>query len=514
MKRGKLTIGLGSFGLAGIFLLLLFLFNLIFYRHFIRIDLTEDKIYTLSESSKKVMRNLDDLINIKVYFSKKLPTNLLILRQEVRDLLEEYKTYAHGNLKVEFIDPKDDPQIESQVLRLGIPTVQMNILEKDKFEVVKGYLGMAFFYEDRVEIIPVIESTENLEYEITSRILKVRRGKTESVGLLVSKDNDRYEILKSELEKQYNVRTYYPGDEIPDTLRVLILTTLKDLDSLDIFRLDQYIMKGGKVIFLVDAVEIDENLRTSTVPQDKFKILENYGIKVNTDLVLDRFNEVAPFSQGMIRFFVPYPYWVKIQKRGFDSKHPVVQRLESLVLPWTSSLEITLDSASTVNAVVLAKSSPHSWIQKGFFNLNPQAIRRPSKDGTEEHALVVLLNGVFKSYYKNGNIPEGISKDNLITESVETQLLVVGNSRFVEDIYTQFFPENLVFLLNVVDYMSLSEDLIAIRSKGVTDRPLKELTERSKMIFKIANTYGMAVLVVIFGLIRYAWRRKERKRGV
>jgi len=514
MKRGRLTIGLGSLGLAGLLLILLFFLNLIFYRHFIRVDLTEDKIYTLSKSSKKVMKNLDDLINVKVYFSKKLPTDLLILRQEVKDLLEEYKTYAHGNLKVEFIDPKDDPQVESQVLRLGIPTVQMNILEKDKLEVVKGYLGMAFFYEDRVEVIPVVESTENLEYEITSRILKVRRGKTENVGILVSKDRDNYEVLKSELEKQYKVKTYYPGDEIPDTLKVLILTTLKDLDSLDFFRLDQYLMKGGKVIFLVDAVEIDENLRTNLVPQDKFKILENYGVKVNNDLVLDRYNEVAPFSQGMIRFFVPYPYWVKVQRRGFNSEHPIVQRLESLVLPWTSSIEVTLDSASTVNAVVLAKSSPYSWIQKGFFNLSPQAIPRPSKEGTEERPLVVLLSGVFKSYYQDGNIPEGVERDNFIPESVETQILVVGNSRFVEDIYTQFFPENLVFLMNVVDYMSLSEDLIAIRSKGVTDRPLKELSEKSKMGFKIANTYGMAVLVVIFGLVRYAWRRRERKRRV
>jgi gliding-associated putative ABC transporter substrate-binding component GldG len=514
MKSGKFKLGLGSFGLAGLLLLLLFFLNLIFYRHFVRIDLTEDKLYTLSESSKKAMKNLDDIVNIKVYFSKKLPTNLLVLRQEVKDLLEEYKTYAHGNLKVEFIDPKDDPKIESQVLRLGIPTVQMNILEKDKFEVVKGYLGMAFFYEDRVEIIPVVESTENLEYEITSRILKVWRGKTETVGLLVSKERDSYEILRSELEKEYNVKTYYPGDEIPDTLKVLILTTLKELDSLDLFRIDQYIMKGGKVLFLVNAVEIDENLRANTIPVDKLEILENYGIKVNRDLVLDRYNEIAPFSQGMMRFFVPYPYWVKIQKRGFDPEHPVVQRLESIVLPWTSSLEITLDTASTVNAVVLAKSSPYSWIQKGFFNLNPQAIPKPSKEGVKERPLVVLLNGVFKSYYKDGKIPEGVSGENLLTESVETQLLVVGNSRFVEDLYTQFFPENLVFLLNVIDYMSLSEDLIAIRSKGITDRPLKELSERGKMFFKIFNTYGMAVLVVVFGLVRYAWRRRERKRGV
>lgn len=503
MKRGKIKRGLSSLTLAILFLLVVLVLNFISYNIFTRVDLTEDKLYTLSPASKRLMKSLDDIVNVKVYFSKKLPPDLLVLRNEVKDLLDEYSRYAHGNLKVEFIDPTSDPKIETQVQRMGIPPVQMNVFEKDKIEVVKGYLGIAVMYEDRFEVIPIVQTLENLEYEISSRILKVYRNEIIPVGLHVKKeDEENFSTLKRELKKQYNVVTLHNGDDIPDSLKVLIVLDLPSMDSSDLKKLDGYIEKGGNVIFLVNGVDIDmQTLRATPVARKKLEYLDKFHVKLNNDLVLDRFNEVAPFSQGYIRFLVPYPYWVKTIKRYMNSTHPILSKLDAVSFPWTSSIELLVDSTDTTSGIevtILARTSPQAWTRRGMFDLNPQSVRMPPpKSEKKQYNLAVLLRGSF------------LSKDE--KKSPMSTILIVGNNRMVQDLFTDLFPQDIVFVMNAVDYMGLGEDLIGIRSKGITERSLKPIGEKTKLVLKIILTYGMALLVVVFGLVRYTLRRRRMK---
>ncbi|MBU4484644.1 GldG family protein, partial [bacterium] len=154
-------------------LIILFVLNFLSARHFIRLDLTKDNEYTLADSTKRLLKGLDDIITVRVYFTKDLPPALFSLKRSVDDVLDEYKTYAKGNFRVEYIDPQESPQQEQTVMMMGIPPLQVNVLEKDKRELTKVYLGMAVLFEDRQEILPAIQTVANLEYQLASAILRV-----------------------------------------------------------------------------------------------------------------------------------------------------------------------------------------------------------------------------------------------------------------------------------------------------------------------------------------------------
>jgi ABC-2 type transport system permease protein len=511
-----------SITLVVLLVVILIVVNIFAARHFVRVDLTNEKIYTLSPASRRIAARLDDLLTIEVYLSKKLPPNLVGLRNSIEDLLAEYRAYSGGKIKVKFLDPADDPEMERKLARLGVPRVQMNIIERDQAQVISGYLGMGIFYEDRAEVIPVIESPSMLEYDLSTAIIKVIGEQKPQIGFLLTGSgydfSVDFEALRSELEKQYEVREVRleRGLGVPDGINTLLIAGVRDLTDWQLYEIDQFIMRGGKTMFMLDPIEIGEGLVATAQEGLPYELLHHYGVDVNRDLVLDTSNEMASFSSGFFSFFVPYPFWVKVRQEGFNPENPVVSRLESLSLPWTSSLDVVAHAQPDVEVVPLAASTPRSWRQVDYFDLNPQqdfASRMPAE--RESMMLVALLSGSFDSYFSDKEVPTPEERETPpsrepITKSIDTQMIVVGNSRFAVNDFMPRFPTNMVFLLNAVDWFSLSEDLISIRSRTVTDRPLSELTEPQKTAFKVINTYGMAFAIVVFGLARLLMRRREK----
>ncbi len=484
--------------------LILVVVNFISSRVFVRLDLTSNKLYTLSRSSKEAVKNLDDILIVKVFFSKKLPPNLLPLREHLADLLEEYRSASGGKVRVEFIDPQKDRETEMMVMKLGIPPVQMNVLEKNKLEVVKGYLGVALFYGDKTEVIPVVERADNLEYEITSRILKLVEGGERKVGVLLkggdhSFDED-YSELKNEIEKQYKL-VEIRDSIIPEDIDLLIVAGVEKLEESDRRAIDTYLMRGGRIIFLVDGVDIGKNLEAHAAPPEPLKFLKAYGFKVNRDLVMDVSNEVAPFSSGYIRFFVPYPCWVKVRKENLSKKNPIVRGLSSIVFPWPSSIEVLRDSLIKVDT--LATSTPKSWTQEGYIVINPEML--PKAKERSKKVLAILAKGCFKSAFADSAAPDSVRR------SPSTAIMVVGNTRFLQDGFVRTYDENMAFFMNAVDYLGFGNKLISIRSKVAVDRPIKPISDTAKEIYKLFNTFGMAAVVVIFGLVRYFIRKREKE---
>ena len=149
-----------------------------------RIDMTEGKEYSISASTKKILKNLDDIVNIKVYFSKNLPPNLTKVATDVKDILSEYKAYAGKNLRITWEDPAENDDARSMARSLGIPEVQMQTFEKDKAQVINGYLGIAVLYEDKKETLPVVQNLQNLEYDLTMAVMKVSRKSIPKIGIL------------------------------------------------------------------------------------------------------------------------------------------------------------------------------------------------------------------------------------------------------------------------------------------------------------------------------------------
>jgi hypothetical protein len=180
-------------------------------------------------------------------------------------------------------------------------------------------------------------------------------------------------------------------------------------------------------------------------------------------------------------------------------------------------------SQPDVRATVLAKSSPRATIQQGRFDLTPpnpfQQQMRPPEGGEQSYPLAVALVGRFKSYFAGKPVP--LAPDDstgasamgsaMAAESPETQIVVVGSSSFAYSNFIAMFPGNQEFLMNTIDWMTLGDRLIAIRSRGATDRPLGIASAGGKAAFKYLNTFGVALLVGVFGVIRFSVIRRRRQ---
>jgi len=494
------------------------LVNLLSLKFFVRADLSEGRVFSVSGSTRQVLEDLDDIVHIKVYFSEDLPPYMNALRREVRDMLGEYRAYAGKNLIIDFEDPAADPETERSVRSLGIPQVQMNIIEKDKAEVVNGYLGMAILYEDRSEIIPVVAGAANLEYDLTSAIIKVSMAETKTVGFLAAGEErnlgELYETSMASLRTQYEVRDVATSDSslIPDDVNTLIVAGPRQLAAWDAYAIDQFIMRGGRALFLVDQLDIVQGSLTAVrVRSGVDSLLMGYGVEVRPDLVVDRSCGTASFVSRNMRFTLPYFLWPRVTKTGLDEVSPITNQLERLVLMWTSSIALRQPAGGPVEVTVLAASSEQSWSEEERFNLDPQQRFLPMTD-TGPRNLAVLLEGVFQSHFAGKEIPQAAAADRSMDRSLETQIAVVGNSRFIEQAHLAQYPENQTFLLNLVDWLTLGESLIGIRSRSVTSRPIADVGEGAKATIRFLATFGVPLAVIIWGLARRYVKSRRRVR--
>jgi len=193
-----------------------------------------------------------------------------------------------------------------------------------------------------------------------------------------------------------------------------------------------------------------------------------------------------------------YPLWPKITKDGFNQDHTAVAKLESLVLPWASSLNIieqNIDSETIISP--LLKTTKNAWLQEENFDLNPRSssLSIPSNK-PNQYILAYSLSGKIKSAYS----------DNTTSKA---KIIVIGDADFISDKYLRQNPENLLFFQNIVDYLSIDEDLIKIRSKGVTSRPIKEINDNKRHFIRYVNIFGTTFAVICFGMLRYYSRRKK-----
>lgn len=512
-------------------------------RRFVRADFSDDKRYTISQSTKNVLKRLDDVVTINAYFSRE-PAQVAQIRRDVRDVLDEYRAISN-KLQIDFIDPGDDEGEKNKLRFMGIPEVQMNVIEKDKAQVANVYMGIAVIYEDKKEILPVVQNTFTLEYDLTSSILKVTRKEVKTVGFLAGHDEldiddtQRFANMRRELSKQYNIKkvSIDGGKEIDKDVATLVVAGPQQaLSERDKYEVDQFIMGGGRAIFLVDPIRLQEGtLNANMLETGLNNLLEHYGVKLGDNIVLDVSQGQLSYTQGFFRVTSNYPYFVKILNqyrnrsgdvsRGLSDESIITSQLESLTLNWASSLELLPKEEDTVEAIPLAMTTDRSWTVESPYNITPNAQLEPPMSARKSHTVAASLSGVFKSFYADKDIPSNqtaasneavadvqadtAASENRTTkmESAPTQIIVVGNSAFL-----QFGGQSeLTFFFNTIDWLTLGDDLIHIRSHGVTDRPLKEVSEGEKLFLKFANIAGVPIVVVAFGLIRYLLRRRAKR---
>ena len=476
-----------------LFLVINFLLSSLSWRY----DASFGQVYTLSDSTKKVLRNLDDIVNIKFFASSDLPTRLIPLKTDVTDLLSEYKKEGKNKIQLKVLDPKKDENEAREARESGIPELQFSQLERDKYAVTAVYFGISISYAGREEIIPQVTDFENLEYNLTSAIYKLVRKELVKVGIVgetVSSDTgeDRIASLKKILNQQFSLEDLDISSQsaikaIDSSFKTVLIfdTNSKEYDEQEIKLIREYLARKGKAVFIVDGVWVSENLTTSAANHNLFSLLQDFGIKIEKNLVLSSSAELVNFGGEQISLLVPYPFWLRVN--NFNQKTAYFSNINQLTYPWVSAL--TLEKKADVETKEVVKTTKRSWEQKdnppaGGFVLNPQSIPTPEEKDFKEFIVAA----------------ETIKKDG-------GQIVVIPSSRFVLDRYLGPGSGNLEFVLNIVNNLASGGALSGIRSRAVSFYPLPDLAEGQKDLFKYANILLLPALFAIFGAYKLFKRR-------
>jgi gliding-associated putative ABC transporter substrate-binding component GldG len=511
--------------------------SLLSVNYFVRADLTEKREFTITPSSKALLRGLTDIVNVDVYLSSDLPQHMTGFRTRLEDVLDEYGAYGGENVRIAYTDPTSDPELEREVQMMGVRPVQLQALERDRAEVVNAYMGLTVMYEDRREVIPFLLSLERLEYDLTSAILKVTTRERPVVAFLTGHGEktigENYRSIAEELRRNYDVREVdlaLEPDALADVTTLVVAGALHVPDA-ELFAIDQFVMRGGRAVFLLDGADVPmAGLQATPTEGNIFDFVSSYGATVDSDLVIDRVNSNASFQMGYMTMSMPYPYWPKATAPNVSAESPVTSELDAIPFTWTSSITITDPLPEGVEAVVLARSSGYSWTVPAYADLNPQQRFAPTGEDAEEilegrgqgHVLAAALGGEFASAFEGkpviveaeGQRPVMTEPEDRVDRSVGSQIILFGNSRMFDDALLRQLPGNLVLFLNAVDWLSLGDTLIGIRSKAVQDRPLDEITDARKAAVKFAATFGVPIALVAAALVRALARRRKRALAV
>ena len=509
--------------------------NVISKRVFTRVDLTKNKTYTLSTVSKDLVSNLDDKLLVKAYFSSNLPPPYNNLRRQVQDLLDDYRSYSKGNMNYEFLNPTSEGEgegneLDKEAQKYGIQAVQIQAMDNDKLEVKRAYLGLVFLYGGKQETIPVVQSADNLEYEITNLIKKMQTTVKKKVGFLTGHGEvelSKLQQIQGVLNQQYEVKTIdlKTVSVIEPELKTLVVMSPKQLfNESDKFKLDQFIMSGGNVAFLIDKItpNFQQQIAMGTeVKTNLNDLLFNYGINIKTDLIRDlQCSAVQVQSQIGFPISINYPFFPVIT--NIAKNIPAFQNLKSVVLTFASSLDTNNKLPEGVSVTPLLTTSDKSGVAEGFFFLNIEQFQNMTKKGADTlfnqkgYMVGGIYSGMFKSFYEGKEMPADTSQGwvqytgQRLSKSVKPgKLIAIGDGDFANE-ENKPPRENLTFFVNMVDYLMDDMGLAEIRTKSSSESPIEETSDGTKKFIKYFNLIFPPVLVLLIGL--YKWNQKKQKK--
>ena len=486
---------------AGILIVL----NLIARNTFWRLDLTDDRVYSLSDASIELVRSLEDPVSMTAFFTADLPAQFAANRLFLEEKLADYRAYGGQNVLYQFVDP-DAEDDRAEATRLGISPVQIQVVENDNVQLKNAFMGLAIEYENNREAIPVIQDLTRLEYDITSAIRRLTRQEKPSVGYLTGHGEpdlmQNMPTLTQELSANYDVAPA-TADQLtaPDAPDVLLVIAPSDtIPDGDLQALDSYIMNGGRAGFLLNRVAA--NLQAGQAVElvvGLEDMLATYGIVLTPNLIMDEQSSVINMQsrQGafMVMQQVEYPLFPVVT--NFNADNQMVNRLNGLMFYFVSSIDTSAALPAGVIREPLIYSSRQSGLQQGFFMLQPTQTTATLSGGP--YLLGAAFSGVFPSAYEPGR------------SSIETRLVAVGDGDFInESIIPAGQGGGAAFGLNMVDWLIQDEAILSIRSKSIDPRPLKDVSENARPWVKYGNMLLPLLLVVAYGLVRWRKRRERQ----
>lgn len=492
----------------------------------LRFDLTEERLYTISDGSRKILESLQEPVRINFYYSRnnaELPPNFKTYAQRVQELLEEYAAISNGQLILEISDPKPDTEEEEWAQKYGIKSITLPSGNTVYFGAVVSML-------DQEMLLPYFDQRrqEFLEYDITQAIQKVSSTSTSKVGLLSAMNLQggrsmipgqppaQKWVFQSELEKSVAVENLpLSTEEIPDDISLLIVLHPRGFSPRLQYALDQYVLRGGRLVVL-----LDPNARADmTSPENQFgqqpqlasdlpELLKSWGVDYDsTKVVGDRLHATqVNTGQGVMSF----PMWMTFRTQSLDQEHPITAQLENLLFVEAGSFKKAAESKTEFTALI-SLSEQSGLIDAFQLRFSPpDQLSREMKVDDSAKAVMAITAGNFSSAFPNGQ-PAKEKKDaqaqaaadeseaatplkhTHLNESTErNSILLFSDVDFLSDQFSvqklnflgqsiiQPTNDNLNLMLNAAEHLSGNEALMSIRSRGRFSRPFTRLLDMQK----------------------------------
>ena len=556
--------------LISIFIIII-LINIIGSMVYHRFDLTKEGRYSLSKASKKLLSEIDDYIYIEVYLEGDFPAGIERLSLETKQILSEFKT-QNDFIQFTFINPtesKDDKtrnEILKQLYEKGINPTNLQVKNGDSYTekiIIPGAIVKFGTNEIAVQLLKnqiasspdqnLEQSIRELEYEFTNAIRQLRSSLKPSIAFLKGHgelDGIDIKDLRNSLTQQYSVDEIDLREFEVDSLgkpnlkkklrdlklkKLLLIAKPKStFENLDKYFIDQYIMNGGKVIWMLDATNADmdslsnkgsfiaSTLRDMNLGDQLFK----YGVRINNNLVEDISSSKIPVP---VSFVNDIPQWELVPWRYFPVSiptlnHPITNNLNAVKFDFVSSID-TINTNTKITKTVLLHTSPYSRLVNTPYEISLQkALEQPTQNdfNIQQAPIAVLLEGTFESLFKN-RINKLSNELPFIKSSKPNRMLVISDGDIAQnqisrgaalplgyDNYEKRQYGNKDFILNAIDYLLEEDALIAVRTRELKMRLLdtqKINLERS--FWQIINLIIPITLVIISGIFKQYARKKK-----
>ncbi|MEO6951308.1 MAG: GldG family protein [Polyangia bacterium] len=536
-------------------LLALVAVNIIGSRIARRVDFTQDGLYSLSQASKDLVKNLPDRMTVKAFISQKtLEPKDAQVAQYVRDLLEEYARASNGKFVWEAIDPSGDKALEDEAEKLKVPKLTRTGASQDKLTLASSYLGIALQYQGNVESVPDIKGAEGLEFQITSliKMLSVKKKKiafAQSEGELPLQQaqggHGASMSIVGQFFADYQVTPIGLDKPVADDVDALVIAGPRTaMSERGKWVVDQFLMKGKSVAFLVDGMIVEAangmqmQMPGSNPPQLGRKndhgmddLLEHYGYKIHDDIVMEpQLNAPGPLLVRGKLVAANYPTFVV--STNIDATHPITDRIKGIIFPFTSSSEQVAGKQPGMKVTTLARSSSDAWRQAGLFVLDPEAPIKPTPDrGPFNYAFAA--EGKLTSFFAgrphpgekgeviappaaNVSAPTGPETPIDATQGT-SRIVVVSSSGFISDQYLQMinyapsYRVDVAFALGILDWLVQDDTIAQLRHKVIQSRPINVESALTPLIVKYGNVIGVPLLFILFGIARWRLRTSRRR---
>lgn len=557
-------------------LLIIGALNVLGHYVYIRHDLTAEKRYSLSEATKQMLRDLDEYVFFKVYLDGDFPAGFKRLSQSTREMLDEFRAYT-PYIEYKFINPSEAADeskrqaVYKQLIDKGLQPTTLNVQNNDGSAqqiIFPGALVTAAGKELPVDLLKsqmqkspeesLNSSIENLEYALASVIQQLDKKERKKIGVIQGHGElnaKELNDLGGVLAKSYNVQGVSLHGNLDALLKYeqyqeaekfivnrkydMIIVAQPDsaYSEKDKFVIDQFVMRGGKVLWLIDPVyatmdSLQKNRTTLGFPLELNldDMFFKYGVRLNKELVLDLNARPVPIVTGMVgntpkQEFLPWYYFPVVTSQ---SKHPIVNNVNAIMTDFPSSIDTV--KAPGLKKTALLHSSQYTKVSRApvLIDLNLLQTKPDANLYTHKPVMLsVLVEGRFTSLFANRLPPRLLNNDSIrfVAESPENAMLFVADGDIARNQfhysksyplplgYDQFTRQtfgNKDFLLNAVSYLLDSDGLIGIRSREITLRLLDNNKMQADMLWiKTLNTLLPLLLVGIMAwCIRWYRRRK------